>query len=71
MKSDLKQIYYILHIGCTVISCEIGPLAVFYPLALSGCQGRYAHAYRICASFYCMSLKNIYRGGGGYNAAWG
>ena len=38
-------------------------------LALSGRQGRYAHAYGICAPFYCISLKKDYWGGGGYNAA--
>ena len=26
--------------------------------AASGCQGRYAHAFCICACFYCISLKN-------------
>ena len=38
--------------------------------ALSGHRGRNAHAYGICASFHCISLKNIYEGGGRrYNAA--
>ena len=32
--------------------------------------GRYAHAYGICAPFYCISLKNI-TGRVGYNAARG
>ena len=40
--------------------------------ALSGRRGRYAHAYGICTPFYCISLKNIYRGGPGvYNAVRG
>ena len=34
--------------------------------ALRGRLGRYAHAYGICAPFYCISLKIIYDGG--YNA---
>ena len=39
---------------------------------LSGRQGRYAHAYSICAPFYCISLEENYLvGGGGYNAARG
>ena len=35
--------------------------------ALRGRRGRYAHAYGICAPFYCFSPKIIY--GWGYNAA--
>ena len=58
-----------------VISHEIRPLAALYPppfpykkvlytaaRALSVCRGRYAHAYGICALFYCISLKNIWEG---------
>ena len=37
--------------------------------ALSGRQGRYAHAYGFCAPFYWISLKRNY--GGGYNTARG
>ena len=55
-----------------VISREIRPLAALYPpppykkvlyraaissFALSGRRGRYAHAYGICTSFYCISLN--------------
>ena len=31
---------------------------------------QYAHDYGICATFYCISLKHTYAGGG-YNAARG
>ena len=37
---------------------------------LSGRWGRYAHAYSICAPFYCISVKK-YMGGGLHNAARG
>jgi hypothetical protein len=37
---------------------------VLYRAAVSGRWGRYIHAYGICAPFYCISLKNIYGGGG-------
>ena len=36
---------------------------VLFRTALSGRRGRYAHAYGICAPFYCISLKKI-KGGG-------
>ena len=62
-----------------IISLEIGPLAALYlpppykkcalqGSALGGRKRWYPHAYGICALFYCISLKNIYEGGG-YNAA--
>jgi hypothetical protein len=57
-----------------VISREIKPLAALYPpplfrAVLRGRRRRYAHAYGNCAPFYCISLNNIYGGGG--NAAKG
>ena len=39
--------------------------------ALKGGRGRNAHAYGICTLFYCIGLKDIYWGGGRYNAARG
>ena len=64
------------------MSIEIRPLApLYFPpshtkknvlyRSLSGHQGRYAHAYGICTHFYCISLKKIYGGREGYNAARG
>ena len=63
-----------------VISRVIRPLAALYPhpshtkkcsiSAISDRRGRYALTYGVCVSFYCISLKNIY-GGGGYNAVRG
>ena len=46
-----------------VISLAFRPLAA----ALSDRQGQYAHAYGICAPFYCISIKNYMEGG--YNAS--
>ena len=58
----------IISIHIKVISCEIRPfIAPTLKNALSGRHGWYAHAYAICAPFYCISLKKIK--GGGYNAA--
>ena len=59
----------------SVISREIRPLVILYPppiqkRALSGRRGRSAHAYGTCAPFYCISIQNIYVGGG-INAARG
>ena len=58
-----------------VISLEMRPLVALYPSPIRNIlfkatilsfgldlrtQGRYAHAYGICATFYCISLNNIY-----------
>ena len=69
------------------MSLEIRPLTALYPppphtknvlyraaksiSALCGRRGWFAHAYDICAHFYCISPKKKYMGGGGYNAEKG
>ena len=37
--------------------------------AYSGRRGRYAHAFGICAPFYCISLRTIF-GGRGVTLPW-
>ena len=63
-----KMAYYrvtVPFIRKPVISRQIIPLAALYPpykkSALQGCdielRGGYAHAYDICTTFYCISIK--------------